>query len=201
METTGRRNRVVVASMIDNVMASFVFYCFGYLMSRISTYFTPFTSPASNLLLSSAPFGAFFLAQPIGTLVFGPYADRGECRSARFFVLLLMNLSTLLIGITLTHQSVGIAGWRSSLSHVPSKALTSAESWLWDRRAARTCVEKEKRPLQHFHADVLCHGGALAAASGFLITQFFGAEQLGGWKWHTLFLNGCRKELRTERMQ
>ena len=60
-------------------------------------------------LVAFSAFGAGFFARPLGGLVFGHYGDRIGRQKVLVATLLLMGLSTFLIGCLPSHASVGVA--------------------------------------------------------------------------------------------
>jgi len=60
-------------------------------------------------LVAFSAFGAGFFARPLGGLVFGHYGDRIGRQKVLVATLLLMGLSTFLIGCLPSHASIGVA--------------------------------------------------------------------------------------------
>jgi MFS transporter, MHS family, shikimate and dehydroshikimate transport protein len=54
-------------------------------------------------------YGIGILVRPIGAYIFGHIADRRGRKDALVYALVLMGVSTLLIGLTPTYDSIGIA--------------------------------------------------------------------------------------------
>ncbi|RCL28487.1 MFS transporter [Pseudomonas sp. AFG_SD02_1510_Pfu_092] len=71
--------------------------------------FFPQMDHLTATLLAFSAFGAGFLARPLGGLVFGHFGDRLGRQKVLVSTLLLMGLSTFLIGCLPGHASVGVA--------------------------------------------------------------------------------------------
>ncbi|MBC9251571.1 MFS transporter [Pseudomonas alcaligenes] len=71
--------------------------------------FFPELDKLTATLVAFAAFGAGFFARPLGGMVFGHFGDKVGRQKALVITLLLMGLSTLLIGCLPTHASIGAA--------------------------------------------------------------------------------------------
>ena len=71
--------------------------------------FFPQMDHLTATLVAFSAFGAGFFARPLGGLVFGHYGDRIGRQKVLVATLLLMGLSTFLIGCLPSHASVGVA--------------------------------------------------------------------------------------------
>lgn len=71
--------------------------------------FFPQMDHLTATLVAFSAFGAGFFARPLGGLVFGHYGDRIGRQKVLVATLLLMGLSTFLIGCLPSHASIGVA--------------------------------------------------------------------------------------------
>lgn len=71
--------------------------------------FFPELDHLTATLVAFSAFGAGFFARPLGGLVFGHYGDRIGRQKVLVATLLLMGLSTFLIGCLPSHASIGVA--------------------------------------------------------------------------------------------
>ncbi|MBA1204392.1 MHS family MFS transporter [Pseudomonas capeferrum] len=71
--------------------------------------FFPDMDHLTATLVAFSAFGAGFFARPLGGLVFGHYGDRIGRQKVLVTTLLLMGLSTFLIGCLPSHASIGVA--------------------------------------------------------------------------------------------
>jgi MFS family permease len=102
--------RVVAASFMGTAMETYDLYLYGTASALIFSklYFSQ-DDPAVALVLSLSTFGVSFLARPLGAIVFGHFGDRLGRKNTLYATLLLMGLSTAMIGFLPTYASIGIA--------------------------------------------------------------------------------------------
>src|SRR4029453_3267501 len=151
--------------------------------------FFPATSPSAQLLAAYASFGVAFVARPVGASLFGHFGDRIGRKSTLVASLLLMGISTLLIGFLPTYHT---AGW---IAPVALCILRFGQGFglggEWGG-AALLAVENAPpgyRARYGIFPQLGAPIGFLAANSVFLI---LGAtmtdEQFLGWGWRIPFL-------------
>src|SRR5438067_8663831 len=100
----------VVASTIGTTIEWYDFFLYGTAAALVFPgLFFPGFSPFVGQLLSFGTFTAGFLARPLGGVVFGHLGDRVGRKSTLVATLLLMGVSTLLIGLLPTAHQIGPA--------------------------------------------------------------------------------------------
>ena len=101
--------RVLAASLVGTSVEFYDFYIYATAVALVfGPLFFPAEDPSMQLLASYASLAVAFIARPIGAAVFGHFGDRIGRKSTLVASLLLMGISTLLIGFLPTHQT---AGW------------------------------------------------------------------------------------------
>ncbi|MEY4544145.1 MAG: hypothetical protein RL685_340 [Pseudomonadota bacterium] len=101
--------QVLFACLIGTTIEYFDFYIYATAAVLVfPRLFFPATDPASATLASLATFGIAFLARPIGSAVFGHFGDRVGRKATLVAALLTMGISTVLIGLLPTYQSIGL---------------------------------------------------------------------------------------------
>lgn len=101
--------RVLLASLIGSTIEFFDFYIFGIAASLVfPKLFFPEVDPTSAMMSSFATFSVAFFARPIGSIVFGHFGDRVGRKTTLVASLMLMGLSTVLIGLLPTYSQVGL---------------------------------------------------------------------------------------------
>lgn len=98
----------VVAAITGNTLEFYDFLLYAFFAVTIGKLFFPASTPLASLLLSVGTFGVGFVARPIGALVIGAYADRTGRRSAMTLTISLMALSTALLALAPTYESIGL---------------------------------------------------------------------------------------------
>ena len=102
--------QVLFASLIGTTIEFFDFYIYATAAVLVfPRLFFPTTDPASAVLASLATFGIAFVARPIGSALFGHFGDRIGRKATLVAALLTMGVSTVVIGILPTYETIGIA--------------------------------------------------------------------------------------------
>lgn len=101
--------RAVAASIIGNGLEWFDFISYGFFAAQISKAFFPTGNSTTALLLTFATFAVGFFVRPFGGVVIGLYADRVGRRQALALLIILMAAGTLLVGITPSYATIGLA--------------------------------------------------------------------------------------------
>lgn len=100
---------VIFASMIGTAIEFFDFYAYG---TAAATYFPavffPNLTPTIAMVLSLLTFGVAFVARPLGSLIFGHFGDKLGRKKSLVVSLLLMGVSTVLIGVLPGFASLGM---------------------------------------------------------------------------------------------
>ncbi|RIP33966.1 MFS transporter [Staphylococcus gallinarum] len=99
----------VVASGIGNAMEFFDFALYSYLAVIISkNFFSPVDNDELKLIFTFATFAISFLLRPIGGIVFGKIGDKYGRKIVLTLTIIMMAISTLLIGLLPTYEQLGI---------------------------------------------------------------------------------------------
>ncbi len=105
-----RPGQVLFASLIGTTIEFFDFYIYATAAVLVfPRLFFPASDPASAVLASLATFGIAFLARPIGSALFGHFGDRIGRKATLVAALLTMGVSTVIIGLLPTYETIGIA--------------------------------------------------------------------------------------------
>src|SRR5262245_33286196 len=101
--------RILFASLTGTTIEYFDFYI--YSMAAVVVFpelFFSSADPVSARLQSLASFGLAFVARPLGSALFGHFGDRIGRKATLVAALLTMGLSTVIIGLLPTRESIGI---------------------------------------------------------------------------------------------
>jgi MFS family permease len=99
--------RVVFAASLGTVFEYYDFMLYGSLAAFFSVLFFPADNPTAALLASLATFGAGFAMRPVGALVFGKLGDTIGRKRSFLITIVIMGLSTTLVGLLPTHAQIG----------------------------------------------------------------------------------------------
>ena len=113
MNPIRQNRRVLLASLVGTTVEFYDFYIYATAAALVfGPLFFPSESPSAQLLFSLMSFGLAFVARPVGAIIFGHFGDRLGRKSTLVASLMLMGVSTLLIGFLPTYAMVG---WPAAL--------------------------------------------------------------------------------------
>jgi metabolite-proton symporter len=96
--------------LVGTTIEFFDFYIYATAAALVfPKLFFPQYDPATGILQSFATFALAFFARPIGSALFGHFGDRIGRKATLVTALLTMGVSTVLIGILPTYDSIGVA--------------------------------------------------------------------------------------------
>ena len=102
--------RIVVASLVGTAIEFYDFYIYGTAAALvIGGVFFPTAAPAAQALNAFLTFGLAFLARPLGSVLFGHFGDRIGRKSMLVASMLVMGVSTALIGVLPGYAAAGLA--------------------------------------------------------------------------------------------
>ena len=102
--------RIIVASLIGTSLEWYDFFIYGTAAALVfNKVFFPGFEPLVGTLLAFATYAVGFVARPLGGVVFGHYGDKLGRKNVLIFTLLLMGVSTFLIGVLPTYATIGVA--------------------------------------------------------------------------------------------
>jgi MFS family permease len=104
------RSRVMVASLAGTAIEYYDFFLYGTAAALVfGSLFFPGESSAAQQLAALGSFAIAFMARPFGSVIFGHYGDRLGRKTMLVASLMIMGLSTALIGLLPGFASIGIA--------------------------------------------------------------------------------------------
>jgi len=105
--------RIVLASLIGTAIEFYDFYIYGTAAALvIGQTFFPQSAPQAQALNAFLTFGIAFLARPVGAFLFGHFGDRVGRKATLVATMVVMGLSTTLIGVLPGYSTAGaLAPW------------------------------------------------------------------------------------------
>ncbi|MGO8970672.1 MAG: MFS transporter [Myxococcaceae bacterium] len=100
--------RVIFASSLGTVFEWYDFYIYAILTPFLAPVFFPSVNPTAALLGAFGAYAAGFLVRPFGALVFGRIGDLIGRKYTFLITIIVMGLSTALVGLLPTYPSVGM---------------------------------------------------------------------------------------------
>ncbi|TFH81471.1 MFS transporter [Pseudomonas kribbensis] len=102
--------KAALAGWIGSAMEYYDFFIYGTAAALVfGKVFFPASEPATGVLLALATFGVGYIARPVGALFLGHLGDRFGRKRVLVLTLLLMGISTFLVGCLPSYDSIGIA--------------------------------------------------------------------------------------------
>jgi len=106
---TAEERKVIFASSLGTVFEWYDFYLYGSLAAIIAKQFFAGTDPNTAFIFALLAFAAGFLVRPFGAIVFGRLGDMVGRKYTFLVTILLMGVSTFVVGLLPNYESIGIA--------------------------------------------------------------------------------------------
>ena len=106
--TPQEERKVIFASSLGTVFEWYDFYLYGSLAALIGKHFFTGLNDTSQFIFALLAFAAGFAVRPFGALVFGRIGDMVGRRYTFIITLVVMGLSTFLVGCLPTYSTAGI---------------------------------------------------------------------------------------------
>jgi MFS family permease len=184
--------RVALASIVGSVIEQYDFLVTGVIAATVwgGVFFKlPALAAAAAAI---TVYGLGIIIRPIGALIFGHIADRHGRRDAMVYALVLMGGATLLIGLTPTYDSIGVAApallilFRLLQGISFGAEFGAASTWVVEQ-AARSKYRAFWGAWVGFAIPI---GLLLGFGSVILVRSLMTAEHYNAWGWRIFFLVG-----------
>ncbi len=106
---TKEEKKVIFASSLGTVFEWYDFYLYGSLAAIIGKQFFTGLDPTAQFIASLMAFAAGFIVRPFGALVFGRLGDMIGRKYTFLVTILIMGLSTFIVGVLPTYDTIGPA--------------------------------------------------------------------------------------------
>ena len=106
---SAQEKNVIFASSLGTVFEWYDFYLYGSLAAIIAKQFFSGLDAGSAFIFALLAFAAGFIVRPFGALVFGRLGDMIGRKYTFLVTILIMGLSTFIVGILPTYASIGVA--------------------------------------------------------------------------------------------
>jgi MFS family permease len=182
--------RIAFASFIGTAIEFYDFYIYGLAVAMvIGPIFFPGSDPAAQALNAFLTFGIAFLARPMGALLFGHFGDRIGRKTTLVASLLVMGVSTILIGVLPSYEMIGwIAPALLCLLRF-GQGIGLGGEWGGAALLAAEYAPAGKRGLFGMFPQLGPSVGFLFAVGGFLLlANTLDDAQFRAWGWRIPFL-------------
>src|SRR3954462_876545 len=106
---TAEERKVIFASSLGTVFEWYDFYLYGTLAAIIGRQFFSNLDPTSQVIFSLLAFAAGFIVRPFGAIFFGRLGDMIGRKYTFLVTILIMGLSTFVVGMLPGYASIGVA--------------------------------------------------------------------------------------------
>ncbi len=106
---TAEERKVIFASSLGTVFEWYDFYLYGSLAAIIAKQFFSGLDDGSAFIFALLAFAAGFIVRPFGALVFGRLGDLIGRKYTFLVTIMLMGVSTFVVGILPNYASIGVA--------------------------------------------------------------------------------------------
>ena len=106
---TTEQKQVIFASSLGTVFEWYDFYLYGSLAAIIAKQFFSGLDAGSAFIFALLAFAAGFIVRPFGALVFGRLGDMIGRKYTFLVTILIMGLSTFIVGLLPNYASIGVA--------------------------------------------------------------------------------------------
>lgn len=179
--------RKIVISSLGNVLEWFDFGLFIFMAPIIGAQFFPHESAATRDAL--IVFAAGFLCRPLGGIFFGYFGDtRGRAKALRISILII-SLSTFLIGIMPAYKDIGIAApiLFTLLRLIQGLSIGGEYSGIMIY-LAEIAPDNKRGLFTSFAAAGANLGFLVATVTFMLLNLFFSADSINDWAWRIPFI-------------
>jgi MFS transporter, MHS family, shikimate and dehydroshikimate transport protein len=181
--------RVVIGSVVGTALEWYDFFIYGLAAALVfGTLFFPEGDPTTGTLLAFATFGVGFVFRPLGGVLFGHVGDRIGRRATLVLTTAIMGLSTGLIGLLPTYESIGI--W-APLLLVLLRVIQGLGAGAEFGGASTLLAEHAPRARRGFFTSFAQTGVQIGLLSGTLVFLLVGRlsdDALESWGWRVPFL-------------
>jgi MFS transporter, MHS family, shikimate and dehydroshikimate transport protein len=180
--------RVVSASVVGTALEWYDFFIYGFAVTLVfNQLFFVTDDPAVGTIVGFATFGVGFAVRPIGGFLFGHLGDKIGRRSTLVITTLVMGISTGLIGLLPTYETIGIAApiiltfLRMCQGLGAGAEFGGASTLLAEHAPAK------RRGFFTSFAQTGVQIGLLTGTVVFLLVESLGEETVLAWAWRIPF--------------
>ena len=182
--------KVALTALAGTSIEWYDFFLYGAAAALIfPTAFFGEATPSTALILSLLTFAAGFIARPIGGIIFGHYGDRVGRKKTLVMALILMGVSSTLIGLLPTYAMIGVTAPILLTSLRFAQGLAIGGQWGGAMLLVTESAPSNQRGYYGAFAQAGAPVGVILANLAFIITSALVSEEsFYSWGWRIPFL-------------
>lgn len=188
-----RRIKAIFIGSVGNLVEWYDFYAYAAFALFFAGEFFPNSDPVVQQLNAALLFAAGFLVRPLGGWLFGYLADHHGRRGALMLSVGLMCFGSLMIAVTPTYASIGIAApILLGVARIIQGLSLGGEYGTSATYLTEMADERHRGFYSSFQYVTLIGGQICALIVLFLLQRvFLTSEQLHAWGWRIPFVIGA----------
>ena len=182
--------KVALTALAGTSIEWYDFFLYGAAAALIfPTAFFGEATPSTALILSLLTFAAGFIARPIGGIIFGHYGDRVGRKKTLVMALILMGVSSTLIGLLPTYAVIGITAPILLTSLRFAQGLAIGGQWGGAMLLVTESAPSNQRGYYGAFAQAGAPIGVILANLAFITaSSLVSEESFYSWGWRIPFL-------------
>ena len=182
--------KVALTSLAGTSIEWYDFFLYGAAAGLVfPKLFFGEASPTTALILSFLTFAAGFIARPVGGIIFGHFGDLIGRKKTLVIALMLMGISSTLIGLLPTYATIGIAAPILLTVLRFAQGIAIGGQWGGAMLLVTESAPKEKRGYYGAYAQAGAPIGVILANLAFIgVGLFTNEESFLAWGWRIPFL-------------
>ncbi|MBL6903522.1 MAG: MHS family MFS transporter [SAR86 cluster bacterium] len=182
--------KVAYTALAGTSIEWYDFFLYGAAAALIfPTVFFGEASPSTALILSFLTFAAGFIARPIGGIIFGHFGDRIGRKKTLVTALILMGVSSTLIGLLPTYAMIGVTAPILLTTLRFAQGIAIGGQWGGAMLLVTESAPSNQRGYYGAFAQAGAPAGVILANLAFIITSAsVSDESFLAWGWRIPFL-------------
>lgn len=185
--------KVLAATLVGSAIEWYDYFIYVQAAGLVlgTLFFAPFVqeNPELSLILSFATVGVAFLFRPLGAIVCGHLGDRYGRKRVLAATLILMGVSTALIGVLPTYAQIGLWAPVMLVGLRVLQGFSAGGEWGGAALMAVEHAPTDQRSLFGAFPQIGVPLGMIVATGAlWCITTLVGAENFMAWGWRISFL-------------
>ncbi|MDQ0642510.1 MFS transporter [Microbacterium murale] len=184
-----QQRNTILASVLGSVIEWYDFFLYATMAALVfNSEFFPEFDPLIGTLVAFGTFAAGFITRPIGGLIFGHFGDRIGRKKILVITMLIMGISTFLMGCLPTYAQIGVAAPVLLLLLRMLQGIGLGGEWGGAAILTFEHAPRGKRGMFSAWPQTGVPLGLLLSTLAVNLVSIPGDEALIGWTWRIPFL-------------